>query len=354
MRIGIYDPYLDSLSGGERYMLTAAACLSKYHEVDIFWDDSSIIEKAEVKFGIILKNVKTAPNLFDPKIRLTDRLKKTAKYDRVFILSDGSIPLTLAKKTYLHLQFPVEAVNGRNLQTKLKLKKIKSIVCNSEFTKSFIDKTFGVKSLVLYPPCEQIGNDGKKKNMILTIGRFQRLADGSTFKKHEFLIGVFKKLAKKELQGWEFVVVVSFNKDKESDIKNLEKLCQGYPMKLIKNASHEDLVKFYKSAKIYWHAAGFGVDTRKHPELTEHFGISTVEAMSAGCVPIVINAGGQPEIVNHSKNGFLWKTKEELMEKTISVVRDNGLRENLAVNAVLKANEFSEENFCQNLSKILQ
>ena len=38
MRIGIYDPYLDTLSGGEKYMLSAASCLAKEHKVFIFWD----------------------------------------------------------------------------------------------------------------------------------------------------------------------------------------------------------------------------------------------------------------------------------------------------------------------------
>jgi glycosyltransferase involved in cell wall biosynthesis len=34
--------------------------------------------------------------------------------------------------------------------------------------------------------------------------------------------------------------------------------------------------------------------------------------MAAGCVPVVVNKGGQPEIVEHGKNGFVWNTLDEL------------------------------------------
>ncbi|MBU4190339.1 MAG: glycosyltransferase, partial [Candidatus Thermoplasmatota archaeon] len=62
-------------------------------------------------------------------------------------------------------------------------------------------------------------------------------------------------------------------------------------------------------------AAGFGVDEEKEPEKVEHFGITTVEAAAAGCVPVVIRKGGQPEIVKEGINGLLWEKEEELIEK---------------------------------------
>jgi len=36
----------------------------------------------------------------------------------------------------------------------------------------------------------------------------------------------------------------------------------------------------------------------------EHFGITTVEAMAAGCVPLVYDSGGQAEIVSSGYNGY--------------------------------------------------
>ena len=126
MRIGLYDPYLDTLSGGEKYMLTMAACLSEDNETSVFWDDASILQKAHNKLNIDLSKVKIEQNIFSPKISLFKRLLLTKKYDCLIILSDGSIPLALAKKTILHFQFPVEWIKGDDYKTKIKLSRILS------------------------------------------------------------------------------------------------------------------------------------------------------------------------------------------------------------------------------------
>ena len=50
-RVAIYDPYLDTLGGGERYCLTVAEILlKKGYLVDLFWSgDKDLIEIAETK-----------------------------------------------------------------------------------------------------------------------------------------------------------------------------------------------------------------------------------------------------------------------------------------------------------------
>ncbi len=57
----------------------------------------------------------------------------------------------------------------------------------------------------------------------------------------------------------------------------------------------------------------------------EHFGITTGEAMSAGCVPVVINKGGQPEIVRDGVDGFVWNDSRELKEITLKLITDEYL-----------------------------
>jgi len=65
-KAAIYDPYLDTLGGGERYCLTVAEILSKngYH-VDLLWDkDSDILTKAETRFSLDLSSVKITNDFF--------------------------------------------------------------------------------------------------------------------------------------------------------------------------------------------------------------------------------------------------------------------------------------------------
>jgi glycosyltransferase involved in cell wall biosynthesis len=357
----LYDPYLDTLSGGEKYMLTMAACLSENNEVSILWDDASIIKKAYNKLRIDLSKVKIEQNIFSPKISLFKRLLLTKKYDYLIILSDGSIPLTLAKKTILHFQFPVEWVKGNDYKTKIKLSKIQTVICNSVFTKKFIDKKFNIKSTTLYPPTIKESDINKfekqkeadKKNIILTVGRYSPLPDGSSIKKQEKLIEVFKKMTDDGLKNWQFYLAVSCLPENEKHLANLEKIAKNYPIKIIKNSNYDELTKLYSQAKIYWHAAGFQENLKKYPELAEHFGITTVEAMAQRVVPVVIDKGGQKEIVEDNINGFLWETEDELKEKTKKLMIDEKLREQMGNLAAKKAKQFTTEKFGAELLKII-
>lgn len=363
MRIGIYDPYLDTLSGGEKYMLTAASCLARNNEVNIFWDDESILDSANEKLSIDLSKTKITPNIFSSRTTLTGRIPKTLAYDLIFILSDGSIPLTLSSRTILHFQTPVEWIKGDDLKTKIKLHKINKVICNSFFTKEYIDKKLHVDSLVIYPPCISSGqiinlNTQKKqinkKNIILNVGRFNPLPSGSSSKKQEEMINIFKKMYDGGLRNWEFNLAVSYRQESKQHIDKLQKMIENYPVKIYKNCSYQELEKLYLDAKIYWHAAGLGENLTQYPERAEHFGITTVEAMARGAVPVVISAGGQPEIVDDNINGFLWETEEELIRKTKKIINDDKLRIQMSELSLKKSSQFTTERFCAQIQTLLK
>lgn len=346
---------MDTLGGGEKYILTAASCLSKNHEVFLFWD-GEIIKSVSEKFNIDLSKLKQTENIFSKDVNLAKRLIKSSKYDAILYLSDGSLPI-VACRLYIHFQFPVEWVNANNLITKQKLKRVKKIICNSEFTKSFIEKKFNKKSIVLYPPSYFLNefpkvNYKSKKNQILNVGRLQQLNFGQFFKKQDLLIKNFKNIYDLGFSDWQLVLVVSYKKGDENLVNKLKSKIKSYPIKIIENCSEEELKKIYLQSKIYWHATGFGDDLEKHPEFAEHFGISTVEAMANGLVPIVINAGGQKEIVKNEKNGFLWDREYELLEKTQRLIKDDNLMQKLSNNALESAKEFSTDKFCERINKI--
>lgn len=353
MKIGIFDPYLGGLEGGEKYMLTIASCLSKNHKVSVFWDDRKILDKAGEKFIIDLGNVDIKKNIFSPTVNTFQRLKQFEEYERIIFLSDGSIPFVLSKKLILHFQFPLEWVNP-SLKTKFKLFRVKKIICNSCFTKSYIDNKFNVNSTVLYPPVE-IKYDSKiqKENIILHVGRFGRTIEGANYKKQDVMIKAFCEMVDKELENWKFVLIVGVKKEDGERFNNLKKMADGYPIELVKNPSNSKLWELYSKAKIYWHATGFGEDLEKHPEYAEHFGISTVEAMGAGAVPVVINAGGQKEIVEDGKNGFLWNTLDQLEDRTRNLIKDEKLWERLSQGAKQQAAFFSGDRFCREIREII-
>jgi glycosyltransferase involved in cell wall biosynthesis len=351
MRIGIYDPYLDTLGGGERYILTAASCLSQKHIVDVFWSESKILPDASQKFSIDLSQVKIVPNIFSKDTSFTSRLLKTRQYDRIIFLSDGSIPWLFAKKNIILFQFPVSWVKGRSITNRLKLKNIYKTICYTEFVKQYLDKTFDTDTKILYPPVETFGKSDNKEKIILSVGRFTKSMNS---KKQEVLIDVFKKIYKNGFKDWRLVLIGSYlpvDKDFVDDIKEKAK---GYPIEVHTNASFKDLKNYYQKAKIYWHATGYGEDLQQYPERAEHFGISTVEAMSAGAVPVVINAGGQKEIVTTGVDGYLWNTLDELAVKTKILINDQKEWEKVSRNAIKRSEDFSYEHFCERLRDILK
>ncbi len=96
-----------------------------------------------------------------------------------------------------------------------------------------------------------------------------------------------------------------------------------------------------------------GEDENVHPERFEHFGITTVEAMAAGCIPVVINKGGQKEIINNGYDGFFFKDWQELKDITIKIIRGEVDVEKVRKNAILSCRKFSNSNFKKDLISII-
>lgn len=356
MKIGVYDPYLDTLGGGEKYILTAAECSASMHDVTVFWNDKTVIQNGERRFGLDLSRVTISDNIFTGSTSLYNKLKITQKYDVIIFLSDGSIPLSLARKTIIHFQFPIEWVNSFNPLTRFKVSRLSSVICNSQFTKKYIDKKLGVKSLLLYPPVNIEGIEkvkSKKENIILTVGNYKNMPNGKDFKKHSVLIDVFKDMLKEGLTGWKLHIVTGYFPHDKDKVAFLKKQAHGHPITFYENLKISELFKIYAKSKVYWHAAGFEEDLKKHPERAEHFGISTVEAMAAGCVPVVINAGGQAEIVQDEGNGFLWETTDELKVITQKLIANQNLISEISQKAKKTASFFSKERFCKGISEVI-
>lgn len=339
----MYDPYLGSLGGGEKYVLTAAACLAERHEVTVAWDDHSILQKAEERFGLHLDAIAVKKNVFLPKVSFFERAKQLASYDGIFFVSDGSIPLLPKKKNILLFQFPIEWVKS-SLFTRIKLQKISHIICYSDFVKIYIDNKLQVQSQVIPPEVDIWPGKNKKQNIILSVGRFTKAMN---HKKQEVLVEAFKKMVDNGLKDWKLILAGGVLPEDLDFVDKLKKESEKYPIDIEPNIPQQTLINLYQSAKIYWHAAGYGEDMVAHPERAEHFGIATVEAMGQGTVPVVINAGGQKEIVTNKENGYLWNTVDELQQITLLLTKDSKEWERISHNARIRAKYFSKERFNQ-------
>ena len=351
MKVGLFNPYFRTMGGGERYFLTLAEFfLKRGDSTDIFWDGERDLTKIKTRFNLDLTGVNFVRDIFNGQSNRWQRIMSTTRYDLVFFLSDGSIPVSFARENILHFQVPFNR-NFKTLSNAAKFLKVNAVVCNSQFTKAYIDLAFGIKSRVIYPPVDVSSfSPGKKENIILSVGRF---FGPSHPKKQEIMIREFVGLYKKGLKNWKLILVGGLTSGNEEDVERLREKSTGYPIRIITDSSFPILKDYYGRAKIYWHAAGYGENLEENPQKAEHFGITTVEAMSAGCVPVVFAAGGQLEIVDDGKTGYVWKSTEELREKTLALAKDEKLLADLSQKAAIRSKDFSIGRFFDNWEALL-
>jgi hypothetical protein len=356
LKIGLYSPYWSTLGGGEKYMLDIARCFPN-EEIIIFGADDDFRIKAKERFNFSHQQVSFVKDIKNDNGKLIK--EKFKKLDIFFYQCDGSLFFPTAKKNILLIQSPVHSPNG-SLKNKIKLRFWQKIVCNSVFTANYVKRKTDITPRILNPSIEPI-TSLKKENMILSVGRFFPHLHS---KKQEVLIDVYKELYNSVLchsspsfggtgSGWNLILVGSVANSDMEYFNKLKEQAKGYPIEFCENASFEQIKELYGKAKIFWHAAGFGEDLNLHPERAEHFGISTVEAISAGCYPLVFKGGGQIEIIGDNPE-FYWETKEELADKTKKIINDY---ESLITNYEKIRNmpdKYSFDNFKRKLLTIIK
>ena len=347
MRVGVFDPYLKTIGGGERYVLTIASYLSSRGEVDVFGGDKAIKREMSARLNLDLKKVNFGKKL----LKFPQRVFRLPSYDLFFYVTDGSFFWPLAKKNIVVIQSP-DTLRLSSPLDRFKLLFWQKKICYSQYVAGWLFKRYKVKAEVLFPPVDVfLFGPLKKKNYILSVGRF---AASPHNKKQDVLISVFKKMCEEGLSDWKLCLVGGVDKKGEDFVLNLKRKTKGYPIEILPNLPFAKIKKLYGEAKIYWHAAGFGEDLEKFPEKAEHFGIATVEAMASGCVPIVFKAGGQMEIIKDGENGFFWQTLKELEEKTYNLMENEEDLKELSKHARIRSRDFSQERFYQKIEKIIK
>jgi glycosyltransferase involved in cell wall biosynthesis len=224
---------------------------------------------------------------------------------------------------------------------------------NSEFTRKWTKLRWGVDCELLYPPINLEYEEAIKSDRILSVGRF---ATGGGHKKNQLeMLDAFADLRQENSSGWSYDCVGACGSSPEEMAFFDQAKRRAYEVEanVIANADRAQLGSLYRAAKIFWHAAGLNTNEESHPELAEHFGMTTVEAMSAGCVPVVINKGGQREIVEHGVSGFLWETLEELGNYTRRLTTDHVLWTKMSNAARLRSQKFGRQAFLETFQQLL-
>ncbi|HVF26599.1 MAG TPA: glycosyltransferase [Pyrinomonadaceae bacterium] len=389
IKIGIYNLHMQTRGGGEKSTLALAEHLSRSHRVWYYVNeppDLTTLERyfdvdlSRVSFVILDKDHQSLPGGRWSALAAQlahFRQIKAAKLD-VFINNSygSSLPCPTTRGVYMcmfphELPVPVRA-NGfpRRIYRPCMdwvekhllgcratdfIDSYSAVTANSNFTARWVRKMWDRHSEVIYSACDNMGPPANKEKIILNVGRFDRGSAGALCKRQDILVDVFNQLTDFQKDGWQLHLAGSVAKGSESltHVVRLKEAAKGRPVFFHFDADFSKLRDLYRHASIYWHATGYGFEASEHPTLQEHFGITTVEAMSAGAVPVVINSGGQREIVTHAADGFLWNKPSTLAAQTAQLIGDPHLLKRLSRQAILSSAKFSRANFNTSIDLII-
>lgn len=230
-----------------------------------------------------------------------------------------------------------------------------AFVANSRYTQNHMWARWGVAARVIHPPCAPQKNAAfVRRRRILSVGRFEHPTPGVPHKSQHVLLDAFRRLAPLHSAGWELHLAGTVSPDGDQYLERLRAEAKGLPVVFHPDASPEELAELYASSCIYWHAQGFGEDTDASPESQEHFGMTTVEAMSAGVIPVVIGTAGPAEVVEPLTGVVTWSSLDELCAETFRIAElPAGDREHLARECARRAADFDDNSFVDSLRDLV-
>jgi len=208
---------------------------------------------------------------------------------------------------------------------KWQVKQIDLLMCNSCYTQRAIMDSWGRSAELVYPPVDiEAFKPVRKEFLVVSVGRF------TPVKNYELVVEVARRMPTVS-----FVIVGR----KHLGDPYFDKIAALKPdnLTLIADMSRGDVSVLLGRAKVYLHSM-----------VGEHFGISVVEAMAAGCIPVVHNSGGPKEVVGDV--GFLYSSVEEC----VGVVGE-ALRSAVSPGDVVeRVKMFSADNFKKNFVAVLE
>lgn len=216
-------------------------------------------------------------------------------------------------------------------ETTVRKKMKKVLFANSKFTSMAIKSYHGLDSSILYPSFspfflqdKETIHDSKRFDRVVTVSRF---APGKNL---ETLPQIARQLDKVR-----FTVIGNLhNKNTYHQLRKLINDLDLANRVVLKTEMPKDqLRQTLLNSKVYFHCT-----------VEEHFGISIIEAMASGCIPIAHDSGGPREIVPER---FRYKTIEEASEKIKKAIKD--WSPEIAWEMRNSVSKFSQENFSTNL-----
>lgn len=357
MKVGIFSPVINHCGGAEWVALSIIDTLNQYgHDTILLTNQSLNSKKIETIFNkkISVNKQYVIPFEFfkpgDYHNIYTDFLRSIFLKQKCDILIDTYTNAILPGVDISYIHYPLLRLVRESLpyfrnylffspyRSYLNLeKKSKNglVLCNSKYSAKAILEEYNIDAKVLYPPVSndfyhnfEKNHNLQKENIVLTIARISK----------EKNLNFIPYIANQTHAETKFVIVGLL--DSPLILKSLNKLIDKLNLvkrvKIFTNLKKEEMRTLLLKSKIYLHT-----------KVGEHFGISIVEAMASGCIPIVHNSGGPREFLPQSQR---FNTIKEAAKKIDTAFNDWTF--NKVIEYSKRSEVFSAKSFSKNFMDI--
>ena len=314
-----YSPFPLTPGGGERYLLATAQVLAGFGE--------AAFATADPYSQLRLDNVMSDLGLPVGRVRSAPWASlRGASLERLVVMGNECLPRVApaAQSSYFHCQFPFPwpEATARELADGVSwLKDYRGIIVNSDFTRRAVLEALAAHGTtarvdIVFPPVGASrlleGGLARRKPQILSIGRF---TDRGHAKRQDVLIEALKATSSAFRRDWTLVLCGSVPNDPHAKayFERLQaSVGGGLRVEFVISPTRQTLDRLLWESAVYAHATGFGVKNSQEHWRCEHFGITLVEALAAGCSTHAFGVGGGPEIARMTGSGAAFLSVEEL------------------------------------------
>jgi glycosyltransferase involved in cell wall biosynthesis len=345
LRIALYNLHFATLGGGERRSALLAAHLDLAHDVALFSAAPIDHEKIRHLFDV---DVSGLENIVLPAPE-SDHAGAIAAWGPELFINNSytsRLPCPAPRGIYMCM-FPEGNAEG--------LEGYQVITANSAYTQRWIAQLWGRPAEAVYSAVEPMGPPAAKENIILNVARFQADVGDNHFKHQALLLEAFYRLLPELDPPWElhFIGNIGSARGDQAYAENLQRRARQPAVHFHFGLSQSALRDLYRRATFYWHATGCSDPGGNHPARQEHLGMTILEAMSAGAIPMAFRGGGPCETIVHGASGYLWTHPDELLKHTRYLISNPLLRRAMAEQAVQRSRRFDKSQYLQRMDAIV-